>query len=57
MKINLSLLDQMINKATKVLADKAESFKRVKTTNNDDHKIFNVTQEEIDAMVLNIPTP
>ena len=47
------LLDQMIDEATEVLANKAEPFKQNK--NNTEN--FVATQAEIDAMVSNIPTP
>ena len=40
------LLDQMINEATEVLANKTEPFKQNETTD-----------KEINAMVSNIPTP
>ena len=49
------LLDWMIDKATDTLSENSKPFNRTETVG--DHKIFNVTQEKVDAMVSNIPTP
>ena len=51
----LYLMDQTIDKAVDLLAEKAEPFNRTETVG--DNENFNVTQKEINAMVLNIPTP
>ena len=51
----LYLLDQTIDKAVDLLAEKAEPFNHTETVG--DNENFNVTQEEINARVSNIPTP
>ena len=50
-----ALIDWMINRATNTLSNKAKPFNRIETVR--EQEIFVVTQAEIDAMVLNIPTP
>ena len=51
------LLDQMINDATVALVNKAKPFKQINKAIYDNEESFIATQLEIDAMVLNIPTP
>ena len=45
----------MIDQATEVLSERAKPFNRTETVGG--QEIFTVSQEEIDAMVSNIPTP
>ena len=49
------VIDQMIDQATEILSEKAKPFNRTETVG--DQEIFVVSQEEIDVMVSNIPTP
>ena len=49
------VIDQMIDQATKILSERAKSFNCTEVI--DGHKVFAITQAEIDAMVSNIPTP
>jgi len=53
------LLDQVIDNAMDVLSENAKSFEKVTQSMFDDGNDdgFVVTQDEIDAMVSNIPTP
>ena len=49
------VIDQMIDQGTEILSEKAKPFNRTETVGG--QEIFVVSQEEIDAMVSNIPTP
>ena len=48
-------IDQMIDQATEILSERAKPFNRTETVGG--QEIFVVSQEEINAMVSNIPTP
>ena len=48
-------IDQMIDQAQEILSKRAKPFNRTETVGG--QEIFAVSQEEIDAMVSNIPTP
>ena len=48
-------INQMIDKATEILSEKAKPFNRTETVGG--QEIFVASQAEIDAMVSNIPTP
>ena len=50
-----ALIDRMIDHATNTLSNKAKPFNCTETVG--EQEIFVATQEEIDAMVSNIPTP
>ena len=49
------VIDQMIDQATEILSDRAKPFNRTETVG--DQEIFVASQDDIDAMVSNIPTP
>ena len=48
-------IDQMIDRAEEILSERAKPFNRTEIVGG--QEIFVVSQEEIDAMVSNIPTP
>ena len=49
------IIDQMIDQATEVFSEKGKPFKHTETVSG--QKNFVASQEEIDTMVSNIPTP
>ena len=49
------VIDQMIDQAQEILSEKAKPFNRTEIVGG--QEIFVVSQEEINAMVSNIPTP
>ena len=49
------VIDQMIDQATEILSERAKPFNRTETVGG--QEIFVASQEDIDAMVSNIPTP
>ena len=49
------VIDQMIDQATEILSERAKPFNRTETVGG--QEIFVVSQEEINVMVSNIPTP
>ena len=48
-------IDQMIDQAQEILSERAKPFNRTETVGG--QEIFVVSQEDIDAIVSNIPTP